>query len=166
MANEDRTLARIQRNPNLSQRDLAGLVGISQTSIHRILKENKYHAFHYVRVHELLQQDFARRTAFCEWFITHQDADKNFINTILFTDECNFSKFGGFNVHNSHHYATENPHLPKVSSSQHRVSINVWAGIIGDRVVSNKIEFIIIFYTALGLYLRFSIAFFSSRAIY
>jgi hypothetical protein len=59
-----------------------------------------------------------------------------FLKKILFTDESNFSRQGTFNSHNFHRWATENPHEVFIRSFQNRFSINLWAGILGDSLVS------------------------------
>jgi hypothetical protein len=41
-----------------------------------------------------------------------------------------------FNSHNFHVWATENPHEVFIRGFQNRFSINLWAGILGDSLVS------------------------------
>ncbi|KAJ8869089.1 hypothetical protein PR048_030651 [Dryococelus australis] len=42
---------------------------------------------------------------------------------------------GIINFHNKHAWAQENSHTVEEAKHQHRFSINVWAGIIGDRLI-------------------------------
>lgn len=70
------------------------------------------------------------------------NANPNFFDLILFTDESAFGKDGNFNTHNNHYYAVENPHVTKVSSHQQRFTINYWAGIINDTVVNFEFQFL------------------------
>ena len=55
-----------------------------------------------------------------------------FLTSVLFTDEATFTRVGVINLHNRHTWARKNPHARVESSHQHRFSINVWAGCIGD----------------------------------
>jgi hypothetical protein len=103
---------------------------ISKSTTQRILKDNRQHAYHYTRVQNLLSEDLPLRVQFCEWLLQHE-ANPNFVKSILFTDECFFSRNGTFNIHNYHVWADENPHV-----FQHRFSINPWAGILGDSLAS------------------------------
>ena len=63
--------------------------------------------------------------------------DGAFAASILFTDEASFGRDGIRNFHNDHLWADENPHGRRESRSQHRFSVNVWAGIVGDRLTGH-----------------------------
>jgi hypothetical protein len=54
----------------------------------------------------------------------------NFLSRILFSDESTFGRQGYYNVHNWHIWAGENP-----KAFQERFSVNLWAGLLGDRMV-------------------------------
>lgn len=47
---------------------------------------------------------------------------------------------GVFNFHNEHHYADDNPHLVRESRSQSRFKVNVWAGLIGNRIIGPYVD--------------------------
>jgi hypothetical protein len=57
-----------------------------------------------------------------------------FVPNILFTDEAGFTRDGIVNFHNTHVWVDDNPHTTVASRRQHRFSINVWEGIIGDEL--------------------------------
>ncbi|KAJ4435587.1 hypothetical protein ANN_18203 [Periplaneta americana] len=59
----------------------------------------------------------------------------NFPALVLFTDEAQFTRDGITNFHNQHVWAYENPRATVPSHQQVRFSLNMWAGIIGDRLV-------------------------------
>ncbi|KAJ4434732.1 hypothetical protein ANN_23300 [Periplaneta americana] len=59
----------------------------------------------------------------------------NFPALVLFTDEAQFTRDGITNFHNQHVWAYENPSATVPSHHQVRFSLNMWAGIIGDRLV-------------------------------
>jgi hypothetical protein len=73
---------------------------ISKSTTQRILKENRQHAYHYTRVQNLLPEDLPLRVQFCEWLLQQHEANPNFVKSILFTDECFFSRNRTFNIHN------------------------------------------------------------------
>lgn len=85
----------------------------------------------------LENSDFDNRVRFCR-FLLHTDVDDpDFLKSILWTDESQFSKEGILNLHNLHHWSAknENPRVKRHRSFQRRFSLNVWAGVIGDRVI-------------------------------
>lgn len=61
-----------------------------------------------------------------------------FPDRILWSDEATFTPNGVFNSRNFLFWAEENPHAVRERVFQYRWAINVWAGIIADRIVSNK----------------------------
>lgn len=61
--------------------------------------------------------------------------NRNFPGSVLFTDECNFSRDGMFNTHNLHYWNEENPHVTWNRGSQERFSVNIWCGIHGDHLI-------------------------------
>ena len=58
-----------------------------------------------------------------------------FLSSGLFTNEATFGHDGIINPHNRHLWATDNAHRMVEVSHQQWFSINVWAGIIGDRLL-------------------------------
>lgn len=53
---------------------------------------------------------------------------------ILFTDEAQFTRDGINNFHNEHHWSEENPHATFERNFQHRFSVNVWCGMMGNHL--------------------------------
>ncbi|KAJ4435008.1 hypothetical protein ANN_23581 [Periplaneta americana] len=70
-----------------------------------------------------------------EWFLQQCGVNPNFPALVLFTDEAQFTRDGITNFHNQHVWAYENPRATVPSHHQVRFSLNMWAGIIGDRLV-------------------------------
>ncbi|XP_067207843.1 uncharacterized protein [Linepithema humile] len=58
----------------------------------------------------------------------------NFPDRILWTDEATFTPNGVFNSKNFLLWQEENPHAVREGAFQYRWSINVWAGIIRNRI--------------------------------
>ncbi|EFN64048.1 hypothetical protein EAG_09261, partial [Camponotus floridanus] len=104
-----------------------------RSSIQRILKRQKYHPYHLILSQELSMADYDHRVTFCEWLQGVMEND--FLCKILFSDEATFMNSGHVNKHNMHYWAVENPHWMRSVPFQHRWSLNVWCGIIGDFVI-------------------------------
>ncbi|KYN06088.1 hypothetical protein ALC62_02971 [Cyphomyrmex costatus] len=63
-----------------------------------------------------------------------------FPDRILWTDEATFTPNGVFNSRNNLYWAEENPHIIRQGAFQYRWSINVWAGVVANRIVSIVID--------------------------
>lgn len=132
---EEEVLDAVDENPGVSTRSLSRQVGISHTSVHRILREQLLYPYHYQRVQHLIEQDLPRRQLFSEWFLARSENHPDFVSKILATDEACFTRNGVVNFHNLHSWCDENPHNVRRNNFQHRFAINVWCGIVGDHVV-------------------------------
>jgi hypothetical protein len=119
-----------------SIRNVANTMGLTKSTVQRILRDNRMHAYHYTKVQHLLPEDYAPRVEFCTWLLEQHAENPFFLKNILFTDESYFSRQGTFNSHNFHVWATENLHEVFIRGFQNRFSINLWAGILGDSLVS------------------------------
>ena len=62
------------------------------------------------------------------------NSNSDMIRNILFTDEAHFTRDGVNNTINSHLWDLDNPHGTVESNYQHRFSVNVWCGVIGDQL--------------------------------
>ncbi|KAL2731784.1 transposable element tc3 transposase [Vespula squamosa] len=75
------------------------------------------------------------RVEFCRWIIRQIQNNKFFLNTVLFTDEVTFVNNANVNLHNIHLLTAENPHWLRQVEHQKQWSVNVWCGIIGDKII-------------------------------
>ncbi|GFY03486.1 DUF4817 domain-containing protein [Trichonephila clavipes] len=123
--NEEIVLDMVETTPSLSTRGIANDIGISYSSIWRILDDSALHPFHYQRVHSLKECDFAPRQAFSQWYLQQRIANPFFAASVLFTDEASFSREGIFNTHNSYSWAAANPHVTRTRAAQDRFLVNV-----------------------------------------
>ncbi|GFX36566.1 uncharacterized protein TNCV_2031471 [Trichonephila clavipes] len=133
--NEEIVLDMIETTPSLSTRGIANEIGISYSSVWRILDDSALHPFHYQYVQSLKECDFAPRQAFPQWYLQQRIANPFFEASVLFTDEASFSREGIFNTHNSHSWAAANPHVTRTRAAQDRFLVNVWADILGDHLI-------------------------------
>ena len=134
-AQEDAILRRVEETPELSTRALARELNASSSTVHRLLRVEGLYPFRYRPVQGLHPDDFQRRIDFCEWLLQQHEADNAFIAHILWTDEACFTRDGVFNSHNSHMWSESNPHAIRPQRHQVRWSVNVWAGILGNRMI-------------------------------
>lgn len=128
-------LAYVNINPHLSLRIISLDLGISKSSVQRILRDHYLHPYH-IELHQaLLETDFDRRLDYCHWLNSMINEDPDFLSRILWTDEATFSSNGGVNLHNMHYWSPVNPHWMREVNYQNRWSLNVWCGILGDRII-------------------------------
>lgn len=136
---EEHVVHTVEENPEISTRQLASESGMSQWKVRDILKENKYHPYHFMTVQALQQGDYEARQYFCRWLLMNDIEQYQFFKKILWTDEAHFTREGVFNSHNSHLWVIENPRATREKYFQRRFSINVWAGVIGDQFLGPHI---------------------------
>lgn len=136
---EVQVLHAVEENPGSSTRQIASESGMSQWKVRDILKENKFHPYHFITVQALENGDFEARQNFCRWLLMRDIEEYHFLRKILWTDEAHFTREGVFNSHNSHLWKMANPRATREKSFQRRFSINVWAGVIGDQFLGPHI---------------------------
>ncbi|GFV44528.1 uncharacterized protein TNCV_3287101 [Trichonephila clavipes] len=62
--------------------------------------------------------------------------NRRFLNEVLWSDECQFSRQGTSNTQNTHYWSLENPHLVRPNRHQVRWLLNVWCGIWKSTLIS------------------------------
>lgn len=138
VTNEENSLnvmLNLVENPKTSVRELALNNDMSRRSVQRILKSGKYHPYKIQLLQELSEDDFDRRTEFCEIMTERIDQNPNFLNSIVFSDESTFCLNGHVNRHNSRYWSDTNPHWMEETHTQRPGKVNVWCGIIGPHII-------------------------------
>lgn len=127
----------IQENPHNSIRKIQQQFDLSYGSTQKILtKHLKFHPYKVKLVQQLNEDDPDRRLQFCETMMGRIDADNLFLNRIVFSDEATFFLNGSVNRHNMSYWSETNPHWTIDSrSTQYPEKINVWAGILRNRII-------------------------------
>lgn len=125
----------VEKNPKSSINTISETTEISKSSIQRILKSYNFHPYHIELNKEFYGDDFSNRITFCTWLLNKIIKMPNFLSQILFSDETTFKNNGVFNKHNMHYYATKNRHWTRNINQQNRWFINVWGGILGDKII-------------------------------
>lgn len=124
-----------EENAHKSTRQIAAENNASKSSVLRVLKKEKYHPFKVHLVHELNEDDGDRRIEFCETMMNMCHANPQFRNRILFSDEATFCLNGAVNVQNCRYWSRENPHWMMEAHTQYPRKVNVWAGIIENKII-------------------------------
>lgn len=136
LALEENVLDAVDRNPSVSTRDLARRFDVpSKSSVHSILRDHRLHPYHLTRVQPLYVNDAAHRLNYCQELVNRLNNDPDFVRRILWSDESTFTRDGVFNTHNLHHWSAQNPHATREFGHQQRFSVNVWLGVINNRIV-------------------------------
>jgi len=63
---DERILRAFEENPQNSVRRVSRALAIPQTTVHRVLRENGLHPYHFQRVQQLLARDEIQRIYFCQ----------------------------------------------------------------------------------------------------
>lgn len=132
---EEAVLQHFEQNPSTSTRAVANQLGSSNSTVWSVMNDDGQHPFHLQKVQGLTPNDYEPRVHFDQWLLQNCNEVPDFPGLILFTDECCFARDGYFNFHNSHIWAADNPHATHVDGNQHKFSVNMWAGIIGDHLL-------------------------------
>lgn len=129
-------LAYFEAHPKKSVREADSELGINYETIRRVLHEFKYHAYK-ASVHQVLHPgDTGRRLVFCGWIAQEAANDPNFLASIIWTDESNFTNNGMMNRKNNHFWSKENPLIVIEGQNQIKFSINCWCAILNNRLLA------------------------------
>lgn len=128
-------LLALEENPHISTNQLALNNEICQKSVVNILRSEKLKPYKCHFTQELLEDDPDRRMEFCQTMMEIINDNPDFLNNILFSDEATFCLNGEVNRHNSRYWSRENPHWMRETHTQRPLKVNVWAGIIGNRLI-------------------------------
>jgi hypothetical protein len=115
--------------PQSSVRDISEASGCSKSHVWNVLNVHGAHPYRPLLVQEFLPGDEDRRFDFSNFIMNKLETDSSFVNNILWTDECTFSRTGVVNRQNTHFWSLQNPHVIRPNKHQVRWSVNVWCGI-------------------------------------
>lgn len=135
---EDRqldALLMVQENPHSTLVGVASQLNTSKNAVFRLLHRLKFHPYKVQLVQELSDDDFDRRGQFCQIMMDLSNANPGFIRNIVFSDEATFCLNGTVNKQNCRYWAVENPHWMMEANTQYPQKVNVWAGIVGNRII-------------------------------
>lgn len=125
----------VVESPETSTRKLGHQEEMSRRSVQRILNKHKYHPYKMRLVQELSEDDFDRRVEFCDEMMTRYVENNYFFFWTCFSDEATFELNGKVNRHNMRYWADSNPYWMRDTHTQYNAKVNVWAGILNNRIV-------------------------------
>lgn len=128
---EENIIAAVERSPGISTRRISKRFRVSQSNVWRTLNNNNLYPYHLQKIQHLQPGDNDHRLEYCNWLVNHRQLFKY----ILFTDESQFTRDGINNLRNQHSWAEVNPHATIARNFQYRFSINVWCGVIHDKLI-------------------------------
>jgi len=97
----------------------------------RTSREDDLYPYHDQRVQHMQPGNHAQRLDLCHRVTAHLDV----LSLILLTDEASFTRDGINNLRNTHTWSHHNPHATCVTHFQRRFSVNVWCGVVGNRLI-------------------------------
>ena len=124
----------VTTNPQVSIRLGAGQAGIGTTSYYLAMKQLHFKPYRPTLIVDLNEDDFNRRSEFCEVWLEKLENDPNLIDHIFWSDEANFNMNNAVNRHNCRYWARENPQI-KYEIPNTRQGLTVWWGISSDGLV-------------------------------
>ncbi|KAE8747084.1 hypothetical protein FOCC_FOCC006222 [Frankliniella occidentalis] len=133
-AQAEDVLEHFRENPHTSQRRAADALGMSKTTIQRILADEKFHPFKLVLNQGLRVGDPPRRMEYSQWLVDRPEPEA-FAGRVLWSDECIFDNKANVNRHNMHYWSDVNPHWMRTVDFQDQWSINCWGGVLGEQVI-------------------------------
>ena len=66
-----------------------------------------------------------------KWIKAHPEL----LSVILFSDEASFTRDGVNNLRNVRTWSHDNPHETSITNFQRRFSVNVWCGVLGNKLI-------------------------------
>jgi len=123
-------LEMVQRSPRLSTRRIASRIGVSPMQVWRTLHEEDLHPYH---DHSVQHLEPGTLLDFCHWITAHLQL----LSVILFTDEASFTRDGINNSRSLHTWSHDNSHETSVTMFQRRFSVNVWCGLLGNKLIGS-----------------------------
>ena len=121
----------VQRSPRLSTRRMASRIGVSLMQVWRTLHEEDLYPYHDQSVQHLEPGDHAQRIDFYHLITAHPQL----LSVILFTDKASLTRDRINNSRNSHTWSHDNPYETSVTKFQRRFSVNVWCGLLDNKLI-------------------------------
>jgi len=124
-------LKMVQRGSRMSTRRMASRIGVSHMQVWRTLHEEDLYPYLDQSVQHLEPGDLAQGMDLCHWIKAHPEL----LSVILFSDEASFTRDGVNNLRNVHTWSHNNPHETSVTNFQRRFTVNVWCGVLGNKLI-------------------------------
>jgi len=110
---------------------MASRIGVSRMQVWRTLHEEDLYPYHDQRLEHLEPGDHDQGMDLCNWIKAHLEL----LSVILFSDEACFTRDGVNNLRNVHTWSYDNPHETSLTNIQRRFTVNVWCGVLGNKLI-------------------------------
>lgn len=131
---EDVVLQLVKETPELSTLALARELNVSSSTCAQTITNRGALTISLHNRASLPLDDFQRRIDFFDQLLQQHEAYNDFVAHILWKDEACFTHDGLLNSHRSHMWSESNPRATQLQSHQVRWYLNVWAGILLNRM--------------------------------
>lgn len=125
---QERVLQMYHQSPGKSVWQASRDVGISKSSVHRILKRCHWKSGIPRLVLAISEDDPDRRVEYCEWYLARCVEDARFLAKIVWSDKATFTLNGSVSRHNCTSFGPEHPHVV-VGHSVNSPGVTVWCGV-------------------------------------
>ncbi|CAF5082377.1 unnamed protein product, partial [Rotaria sp. Silwood1] len=122
------------RSPRLTIRQDVFEAGISKSSYQIAMKQLGFKPYHPTLVVGLNEDDFDRRSEFCEIWLEKFENNHDLVDLIFGSDEAAFRMNTTVNRHNCTYWARENPHL-RFEVPNMKEGVMVWCGMTSNGLV-------------------------------
>lgn len=130
----ERVRESIAEDPSTSTRRRSGQVGMSQSSLRRILTRLNLFPYKIQLVQQLKPPDFVQRLQYAVRFQDIARGDPEFIHKLIMSDEAHFHLNGFINKQNCRIWGTENPRVIH-QRELHPQKCTVWCGVMSQEVI-------------------------------
>ena len=135
--NEERkieVLESLERSPQKSTRRLSNEIGVSQSSVMRLLRKLKLKPYIPRLFHALHYGDEDWRVEFAETFLNMEKTDDLLLDHIWWSDEATFKLNGNINRHNCVYWADSNPRVI-LERDVNLPGVTVWCAIASEGII-------------------------------
>ena len=125
----------VLHSPKRSTRKRCQLVGLSRTTLLRVLHDDlRLYAYH-IQIHQkLANADKVKRFEMAKWLLAKIDTSKTFLDHLWTTDEAHFHLDGQVNSRNNVYWGSERP-AEVTEKPLHSQKVTVWAALSMKGVV-------------------------------
>ena len=133
----------VEATPKKSVRRRSAELGVSQSSVHRILRHDLKMKPYHISVHQgLIPENALQRRTMCAWFLRQVREEEDFLRSVWFSDEAHFYLSGTVNSRNYVHWVSERPD-EVIESNLYVTKATSWValsaqGVIGPFLFCNE----------------------------
>lgn len=122
----------LTEDPSFSLRKAAPIVGVSQTTLWKILRWDMKAKFYRVtQVQKLTDDHMKQRRLFCKWLL---DQEENFVQRVIWTDEKLFVLHQKPHRKNDGKWSRENPHEIIESNDRNDKKVMIFVAIVEGKI--------------------------------